>query len=77
MDKVYCRKCCYFLDDDASDLNWCNHPNNIEIVLNQGESYLSPATYKDQNIKHPSEINKHNNCSWFERRIYDDCYSAY
>ena len=60
MDKVYCRKCCYFLEDielgSSDGFDWCNHPNNMERVLDHEESYLSPATYKNKNIKNPSEI---------------------
>ena len=66
--KVYCSHCVHFLD--GGDWNWCNHPNNMERVLDHKESYLSPATYKDQNIKEPSELNKHNNCPWFRKKTF-------
>ena len=60
-DKVYCKACKHFLD------GWgylgmeedCTHPNNII-------QFSKPDAVYSKRKKKYEEINKHNNCSWYE-----------
>lgn len=56
--KVYCKDCKYLRTQDGYHLV-CTHPLNI---VNSSDWYQS---YKEQK-RWPIQINKRNNCKWFE-----------
>ena len=58
--KVYCNECKHL--HYCLDTFYCYHPDN----------YTKKGNWKDKNalvgVKEPSEINKDNDCKWFERK---------
>ena len=61
--KVYCKSCKYFCFD-YSGTALCFHPN-----AKQGISIVDNWYNKEEKeIRlHPSDINKNNNCKWYEK----------
>lgn len=81
--RVYCSQCKYFkseLEVIPGDCTWeglrkwhyhCNHPNNsfskydyIGGDWQQPRTKINRGSYK----KKPKELNKKNDCKWFERK---------
>lgn len=67
--KVYCGKCLHSKTErssyDASAIDACIHPKNKgEGVM--ADNYFERVTYKTDSVKHPRELNKNNDCKWFE-----------
>ena len=58
--KVYCSECQYFETETgygyAGEITWCSHPDN------KFDTYRYPKYI----TKHPSELNKNNDCKWFK-----------
>ena len=67
MEKVYCSNCMYYLPSLPFTKGACNHPNNRgeEIVLVKG-SYKYAPVYGYRHKKHPSKLNRNNNCTYYK-----------
>lgn len=61
--RVFCSECKYFSSFGYSvdDCSFCNHPHNMYKDYNWREKY-------ELSDKRPSEINRKNNCKWYERK---------
>jgi len=55
--KVYCNECKYLYHNF-----YCRYPDNYSKLGNWHDRYTKFG------VKEPSEINKDNNCKWFEKK---------
>ena len=73
MKKVYCKDCRYLLEGHLTDytgqmVHICSNPKNCGYHT-VNESFFEPEHKVISHYENvPSEINKHNDCEWFERK---------
>ena len=69
MSKVFCKNCAYFevfRTMESESVN-CNYPDNIKEF---DEIDWRGKTHWKLPDKKPSEINSHNDCSWWEKKSF-------
>ena len=74
--KVYCKNCKWFYHIATGVAFSCNYGNEIfvngrcDYKYNSSKSgnWYAPNTKRDI-FRHPSKINKNNDCKWFEEKI--------
>ena len=59
--KVFCSRCRFLVGKGAEEY-FCNHADNSKLA---DDSWFSPDTV---GVKHPSDINKKNNCKWYRAK---------
>lgn len=65
--RVYCKDCRYLEQNDTRFR--CLHPNNLTTEKIKSGDWYSGPDYSKVSKKHPSEINKHNDCEWFKKEL--------
>ena len=60
--KVYCKDC-RFIEDTKNQGPRCNCSKN-KVESNEWQRWYSPTVSES-----PAEINKNNDCQWFERKV--------
>ncbi len=55
---IFCNRCKHFY---SKRIDKCLHPDNQKQHTSWRNKYAT-------SVKHPSKLNKNNNCKWFERK---------